>query len=278
MKSAQLAYQAPLPTALTSVPRASGRRTVGSGSVGIVQSGVKHECTVHANLKPRCQRTTLRQVSDDRVALLEDLANPVRYGVLTRLERAPATASELAAALAVSPTQLANHLRRLRDHGLVTARRSGRHTAYELAEPGLRELFSALSELRPREPAVRPSRAAGTCYDHLCGRLGVALFDRLEEDGALVRDGTAVRLGGRAEAALAPFGVTVPAPGRRLMAYACLDSTEGRPHLGGALGAAVAGTLFERGWVEHDAGTRSARVTPRGRRALRRLLGAAAVA
>ena len=58
---------------------------------------------------------------DERVRLLEDLANPVRYGVLTRLEKGPATASELAAALGVSPTQLANHLRRLRERGLVAA-------------------------------------------------------------------------------------------------------------------------------------------------------------
>ena len=217
-------------------------------------------------------------MTDDRIRLLEDLANPVRYGVLTRLETGPATASELAAALAVSPTQLANHLHRLRERGLVTARRSGRHTAYELAEPGLRELFSVLNELRREPPAERPSRAAGTCYDHLSGRLGVALFERLVEQGALVRDGAAVRLGERAGAALARFGVALPTPGRRLMAYACLDATEGRPHLGCALGAELARTLVERGWVERRAGTREARVTPAGRRALRRLLGADAVA
>jgi DNA-binding transcriptional ArsR family regulator len=218
-------------------------------------------------------------VVDARVRLLEDLANPVRYGVLTRVEKAPATASELAAALGVSPTQLANHLRRLRDEGLVRARRSGRHTTYELAEPGLRELFSVLNELRRQPPAELPSRAAGTCYDHLSGRLGVALFDRLEQDGALVRDGGgAVRLGERAEAALAPFGVAVPAPGRRLMAYACLDATEGRPHLGGALGAELARSLVERGWVEREPGRREARVTQRGRRALRPLLAPGAVA
>ena len=84
---------------------------------------------------------------NERVRLLEDLANPVRYRVLTRLEKGPATASELAAALGVSATVLANHLRRLRDRGLVSVRHAGRHAAYELAEPGLRELFSA--RLRP---------------------------------------------------------------------------------------------------------------------------------
>ena len=215
---------------------------------------------------------------DERVRLLEELANPVRYGVLTRLERGPATASELAAALAVSQTALANHLRRLRERGLVAVRHSGRHAAYELAEPGLRELFSVLNELRREPSAPRPSIAAGTCYDHLSGRLGVALYDALEQRGALVRDAAGVRLGERAGEALAPFGVAVPDPGRRLMAYACLDSSEGRPHLGGALGAELARSLIERGWVAPGPGARTARVTAAGKRALRPLLGEAALA
>jgi DNA-binding transcriptional ArsR family regulator len=214
---------------------------------------------------------------DERVRLLEDLANPVRYGVLTRLERGPATASELAAALGVSTTALANHLRRLRERGLVTARHSGRHAAYELAEPGLRELFSVLNELRPQPPAPRPSIPAGTCYDHLSGRLGVALFDALAEHGAIVRGESGVRLGDAAEEVLARYGVEIPEARRRLMAYACLDSSEGRPHLGGALGAELARSLVERGWVEPQPGSRAANVTPAGKRALRTLLGAGAV-
>jgi DNA-binding transcriptional ArsR family regulator len=214
---------------------------------------------------------------DERVRLLEDLANTVRYGVLTRLEKGPATASELAAALGVSQTVLANHLRRLRERGLVAVRHEGRHAAYELAEPGLRELFSVLKELRDgraEEPAERPpSVAAGTCYDHLSGRLGVALFEALTEAGALVPDGRGgVRLGDGADAALAPFGATVPEARRRLMAYPCLDSSEGRPHLGGALGAELARVLVARNWVEPQPGTRAARITPAGAKALRRLV------
>jgi len=211
---------------------------------------------------------------DERVELLEDLAHPVRYGVLTRLERGPATASELASGLGVSATALANHLRRLRDRGLVTVRHEGRHAAYALAEPGLRDLFSVLNELRRTAPVTPPpSIAAGTCYDHLSGRLGVALFDALEAAGAIVRTADGLALGDGAEDALARFGVTVPPARRRLMAYACLDASEGRPHLGGALGAALAEALVERGWVLPQPGARTATITPRGDRALRKVLG-----
>jgi DNA-binding transcriptional ArsR family regulator len=214
---------------------------------------------------------------DERIRLLEDLAHPVRYRVLTRLERGPATASELAAALGVSPTVLANHLRRLRERGLVAVRHEGRHAAYELAEPSLRELFSVLNELRDDRAADPPERspsvAARTCYDHLAGRLGVALYDALVEAGAIVPTDGGVALGPDAEVALARFGASVPEPRRRLLAYPCLDSSEGRPHLGGALGAELARALAERGWVEPRPGTRAAHVTPAGRRGLRDLLG-----
>src|SRR5688500_17086830 len=118
---------------------------------------------------------------------------------------------------------------RLPEHLENHVRHSGRHAAYGLAEPGLRELFSVLNELRREPPAPRPSVAAGTCYDHLAGRLGVALFDALAERGAIVRDSAGVRLGEGAEEALARFGVRLPDARRRLMAYACLDSSEGRP-------------------------------------------------
>src|SRR5246127_3607113 len=85
---------------------------------------------------------------DPRVRLLADLADATRFAVLERLEQGPASASELAERLGVSPTQLANHLRRLRDAGLVTVNHQGRLALYEVDEPGLREVFSMLNGLR----------------------------------------------------------------------------------------------------------------------------------
>jgi DNA-binding transcriptional ArsR family regulator len=214
---------------------------------------------------------------DERVTLLEDLAHPVRYGVLTRLERGPATASELGTALGVSATVLANHLRRLRERSLVTVRHRGRHAEYELAEPGLRELFSVLNELRDvrggEEVPLLPSVEVATSYDHLAGRVGVALFDALVAAGAIVAGEGGVRLGDAAPEVLARFGVEVPEARRRLMAYACLDSAEGRPHLGGALGAELARSFVARGWVEAGPERRAARLTAAGERGFGALFG-----
>lgn len=211
---------------------------------------------------------------DPRVQLLAELADPTRFAVLERLERGPASASELASELAVGATRLANHLRRLRDAGLVSAHPEGRHTIYELAEPGLREIFSMLNGLRGR-PARAPGGAppAATCYDHLAGRLGVAVYENLLSGGGLTgRDGEGeLALGPSAVEAFARFGVELPtAPSRRMLAFACMDSLVGRPHLGGQLGALLADSLLRRGWVAPGAQARRLEVTPAGRRALRR--------
>lgn len=212
---------------------------------------------------------------DARVALLAELADETRFAALERLERGPASASELAAVLNVGPTQLANHLRRLREAGLVRAGRHGRLTIYELAEPGLREIFSMLNGLRggaARAESEPPT--AATCYDHLAGRLGVGLLEHLLSRGALIgrEDEGELELGATAPAEFAQLGVEIPnAPSRRMRAYACMDSLVGRPHLGGELGALLSDSLVERGWIGPASRPRRLTLTPAGRRGLRRL-------
>ena len=145
------------------------------------------------------------RANDPRVQLLAELADETRYAVLERLEQGPASASELAERLDVSPTQLANHLRRLRDAGLVAVSHQGRLALYELAEPGLREIFSMLNGLRGAPPRTgRPVQVAATCYDHLAGQIGVALMDHLVQSRALeARDGEGeLKLGPAAAARL----------------------------------------------------------------------------
>jgi DNA-binding transcriptional ArsR family regulator len=212
---------------------------------------------------------------DPRVKLLTELADETRYAVLERLEAGPASASELGELLHVGPTRLANHLRRLRDAGLVTVSHHGRLAIYQLAEPGLREIFSMLNGLRGTPPAAGgPVPAGATCYDHLAGQLGVALMDHLVQSGALhARAGEGeLGLGAAAAGVLADLGVELPRTRpRRMLAYSCMDSHAGRPHLGGQLGAQLATSLRQRGWTEPTERPRRLRVTPAGQTALSRL-------
>jgi len=216
----------------------------------------------------------MRAANDPRVQLLAELADETRYAVLERLEQGPASASELAERLGVSPTRLANHLRRLRDAGLVAVSHQGRLALYELAEPGLREIFSMLNGLRGAPPRTGRPASAATCYDHLAGQIGVALMDHLVQSRALeARDSEGeLKLGPTAARAFADLGVELPTkPARRTLAFSCIDGRIGQPHLGGQLGAQLAASLRRQGWVKPTEEPRGLKLTPAGNKALHRL-------
>ena len=216
--------------------------------------------------------------ADPRIALLRELGDPVRLRVVDRLGNVgEASVTQLSVDLGVPLTTLSNHLRRLRDARLVSTTRRGRQLIYTLADPGLETLLQGLDRVTGRlapEPQVSPSprAAASSCYDHAAGALGVALFGRLVAARA-VRDRPdgSVELGDD-PALLDALGVRVPPPSRRRFAFECLDAIHHRPHLGGALGAAVLDALTRQGWVT-AADDRVLTVTPAGRSALRRIAG-----
>jgi len=216
--------------------------------------------------------------ADPRVALLRQLADPLRLRVVERLgQRGPATVSQLAGELAVPLPQLSNHLRRLREAGLVRVERRGRQGVYTLADPGLERLLPLLDRVTGRPPApAGPAAASRTCYDHLAGPLGVGLYRALVARRALAErpDGT-LGLGPAAPRDLAAVGVDLGrlAPGRRRLAFQCLDATERVPHLAGALGDALAAALAGRGWVERVPGGRTIHLTATGAAGLRQALG-----
>jgi DNA-binding transcriptional ArsR family regulator len=218
---------------------------------------------------------------DPRIGLLKELADPLRLRVVDRLGHGgPATVSRLAAELGVTLPQLSNHLRRLREAGLVRVERSGRHAVYELADPGLERLLPLLDRITGRVTArggaPRADVPSRTCYDHLGGRIGVGLYRALRERGALrERPDGMVDLGPRAQPVFAALGVDVAAvrPGRQRLAFECLDATEHAPHLAGALADALAASLIRRDWVRREPGGRTIQLTPSGARALPRIVG-----
>jgi hypothetical protein len=127
----------------------------------------------------------------------------------------------------------------------------------------------------PRDQALRAGR---TCYDHLAGRLGVALADALVEQGHVELSDDAGQMTESGLARLVELGIDIdPASaGRRrtrLLCRPCLDWSERRPHLAGVLGAALCRACFDRGWVRRSEAGRAVVVTPKGRRALREAFG-----
>ncbi|MGR6319310.1 helix-turn-helix domain-containing protein [Micromonospora soli] len=193
------------------------------------------------------------------------------------------TAGELARAGGVAPSTATDHLNRLVRGGLLVEERQGRHRYVRLAGPSVAQLIEDLAGHAPAQPAPpRTLRAASagavlayarTCYDHLAGRLGVLLHDALLDRGVLDRTG-GLAVTAHGVAWLAELGVPVEPlrAARRPLVRDCLDWTERRPHLAGALGAALNRRFLDLGWTVRGTG-RAVRLTPAGRPALAAALG-----
>src|SRR6266540_758919 len=222
------------------------------------------------------------------------LADEARVEMLLALaESGPLAATDLAAQANVSAPTASAHLAKLSEGGLVTWERSGRLRLYRLSGAPVIHALEALAAMghgvaRPRRRSVplkqkTADQVARSCYDHLAGRLGVGLTEALLR-GRLISKRTwshrATRHGGYGVTSkgvefLRGMGVDTRAlrSPSRSFAHPCLDRTERRPHLAGALGAAMARRLTELGWVARLPRTRAQRVTPAGRAGLRARFG-----
>jgi DNA-binding transcriptional ArsR family regulator len=212
------------------------------------------------------------------------IGEPARARMLyCLLDRRARTSTELAALAEVTPSTASVHLQRLKDRRLVKVFAQGRHRYYSLDRPEVAAALEALSVVagassRPFEPATPVAlRAARSCYDHIAGALGVAFFDRCLSRGWLSAP-SADRSCDLTPAGHAMFerlgiDVAVARASHRRFAFACLDWSERRPHLAGALGAAVLGAALKKSWVRRDLDSRVLRLTALGRRELLANLG-----
>jgi DNA-binding transcriptional ArsR family regulator len=215
------------------------------------------------------------------------MGDPARANIIAALMDGRAlTAKELALIAGVSPPTASGHLGKLVDGGLLQVIAQGRYRYYRLASALVAsavEAIMALSgtpETRPRRvvsPASERLRAARTCYDHLAGRLGVALMDRFLGEGHLQPSGADFRVTRRGDAFFGGVGIDLDAVSRqrRSVARPCLDWSERRPHLAGALGAALAERCFALGWIERARDNRSVAITRPGERGLAATFGLA---
>lgn len=207
------------------------------------------------------------------------IGEPTRARMLYCLSDGRArTSTELAVVAEITPSTASVHLQRLKTQCLVKVFAQGKHRYYSLDGDNVAAALEALSVLAggSRDTFVPNTpnrlRAARTCYDHIAGTLGVTLHDRFQALGWL-----STASGGVANAceltlpgtkALASIGIDVNATRslRRRFAYACVDWSERRPHLGGALAAALLNVALKKRWVLQDLDSRALRVTSLGQR------------
>ena len=210
--------------------------------------------------------------------------DPARANILTALLDGRAmTATELAYAARVTPQTTSAHLAKLVDAGLITATPSGRHRYFRLASPKVAQMLESIVAVAgDNRPRVRPLsrlatqlRAARVCYDHLAGQLGVRIAEAMVARGYLVLEDDGGRITDAGTRFLWDLGIDtrVTGKGRRYLCRACLDWTERRPHIGGAIGAALAERWLALGWITRAKDSRAVTVTPVGERGFRDSLG-----
>ena len=219
-------------------------------------------------------------------AIAAAIGEPARarmlYGLMDGHAR---TSTELAIIADVGAPTASAHLGRLKSAGLVDVVAQGKHRYYRLAGREVATVLEGLNVLAGSKVAFTPNtprrlRAARTCYDHMAGAVAVAVHDRLQ--GLRWLAPAPGEPPGRYEvtvlgaAALEGLGVDVAAARaqRRRFACDCLDWSERRPHLGGALGAALLALALRRRWLEQDLDSRALSVTTLGRREFASRLGA----
>jgi DNA-binding transcriptional ArsR family regulator len=195
------------------------------------------------------------------------------------------TATELARLAGITAQTASSHLTKMTEAGLLLVEKQGRHRYHRLASPAVAQMIESIMRIAAPEAGVRQLRtgprdmalrAGRTCYDHLAGHLGVSITDALIDAGHIE---LGLDAGEVTDSGLALFdraGVDIKAAAAkrgRILCRPCLDWSERRPHLAGAIGAALCAHCFNHGWIRRIEGTRAVSVTPNGHRQLRETFG-----
>jgi DNA-binding transcriptional ArsR family regulator len=233
------------------------------------------------------RKYAVQRSADPGVASVAALiGEPARAAMLCALlDAGERPAGELALLGAVAPNAASAHLAKLVAGGLIGPLTHAPPRLFSLAGPDVARAVEALLAIAPPPTIVALSqsrvagdlRAARSCYDHLAGQLGVAVTEALVERGALVPEAQTYRLTGRGAAFFASLDIDLEPlrDARRHFARQCLDWSERRPHLAGALGCALRTAFLQRGWVTKKPSGRVLRVTPAGREWLKTSLSIA---
>lgn len=192
------------------------------------------------------------------------------------------TAGELARVAGITPQTASGHLAKMTEGRLLAVEAQGRHRYYRLASGGVADAMQALMALaadgRRRHHPVGPKdaalRLARTCYDHMAGRLAVAMADALSAEGRVVLSDGAALVTDAGRQFFLDLGLDMDAASpRRPLCRTCLDWSERRPHLAGRLGSALLARALALGWIARTPESRALRLTDAGEDGFRRAFG-----
>jgi DNA-binding transcriptional ArsR family regulator len=192
------------------------------------------------------------------------------------------TATELAFLARISRSTASGHLAKLVNARLLVVTRQRRFAYYRIASPLVAQMLESIKQVaaievpprhRPRSPEQDALLFARTCYDHLAGRVGVALADALVARGHIILTDEAGEVTPSGERFLCSFGVDLAPRGRRRFCQPCLDWSERRYHLRGVVGAGLLHRCFDLGWFKRERDTRALKLTSAGRAGLASMFG-----
>jgi len=209
------------------------------------------------------------------------ISEPARGRILLALlDGRSLPSTELAKRAGITRQTASSHLAKLTEGGLLQVIPQGRHRYYRIANARVAELLESIARFAPRKETCPPEpksliEIARTCYNHLAGSLGVKITKAIVGQGLLREVGRNYQLTKKGAQWFSDLGIDINGlrESGRVFARQCLDWSERRNHLAGALGSALAQHLFEVGWIEHVRESRAVRITELGRRELKRLLG-----
>lgn len=214
-------------------------------------------------------------------ALIGDKARSVMLWYL--LDGRAYTATELSICANISSQSASNHLAKMSDANILIVEKQGRHRYYRYANPEIAQVIESMASLIPvshnhKKPEVtimNDFTYARTCYDHLAGKLGVMVTNSLLQKGILENTGKNYIISSSGNDWLCSLGIDMEdvKHQKRSFAYQCLDWSERKHHLGGALGASLLSVLLKNDWIRRRKNSREIIVTPIGKRELRKVFG-----
>ncbi len=217
-------------------------------------------------------------------ALAGLIGDPARAQMLLALMGGQAlTAGELARQACITAQTASGHLAKLHEAGLLSLAQQGRHRYFRLASPAVAETLENMMDLSVRPPRRytipgprdAEMRLARRCYDHLAGRLGTVLAERLQDRGDWTMEEGTPRLTEKGRAFACEFGLALDGTSSRPLCKTCLDWSERRPHLSGGYGAALLDRLIGLHWLEPGNAPRALRLTRKGEDGFARSFGLA---